>query len=118
MTGPTPPAINKLKLPSAPGVKWIGLPENAVLHPPHRVQFAIRAKRDPVDRDLAETVETCAKRGVEMVRRILAFARGSESSWTRISSFVVVNEIAATIRDTFLKHLHLVTHVSADVRSA
>ena len=70
MTGPTPPAINKLKLPSAPGVKWIGLPENAVLHPPHRVQFAIRAKQDPVDRDLAETVETCAKRGVEMVRRI------------------------------------------------
>jgi hypothetical protein len=87
MSGPTPPAINKLKLPSAPGLKWMGYPENAFLHPPHRVQFAIRAKQDPVDRDLAETVETCAKRGVEMVRGILAFARGSESSWTRISPF-------------------------------
>ena len=45
MTGPTPPAINKLKLPSAPGVKWMGYPENAHLHPPHRAQFAIRAEQ-------------------------------------------------------------------------
>jgi two-component system, cell cycle sensor histidine kinase and response regulator CckA len=73
--------------------------------------------QDPGDRHLAETVETCAKRGVEMVRRILAFARGSESSWTWINPFAVVNEIAITIRDTFLKHLHLVTHVSSDVWS-
>jgi two-component system, cell cycle sensor histidine kinase and response regulator CckA len=71
--------------------------------------------QEPGDRHLAETVETCAKRGVEMVRRILAFARGSESSWTWINPFDVVNEIATTIRDTFLKHLHLVTHVTADV---
>jgi signal transduction histidine kinase len=76
-----------------------------------------RRLQDPGDRHLAETVETCAKRGVEMVRRILAFARGSESSWTRISPVAVVNEIATTIRDTFLKHVHLVTHVSADVWS-
>jgi two-component system, cell cycle sensor histidine kinase and response regulator CckA len=76
----------------------------------HRLQ-------DQEDRDLAETVETCAKRGVEMVRRILAYARGSESSWTRISPFAVVNEIATTMRDTFLKHVHLVTHVSPDVWS-
>ena len=67
------------------------------------------------DRHLAETVETCAKRGVEMVRRILAFARGSESSWTWINPSDVVDEIAITIRDTFLKHVHLLTHVSADV---
>jgi two-component system, cell cycle sensor histidine kinase and response regulator CckA len=76
-----------------------------------------RRLQDPGDRHLAETVETCAKRGVEMVGRILAFARGSESSWTRISPVAVVNEIATTIRDTFLKHVHLVTHVSADVWS-
>jgi two-component system cell cycle sensor histidine kinase/response regulator CckA len=52
-----------------------------------------------------------------MVRRILAFARGAESSWTRISPFAVVNEITTTIRDTFLKRVHLITHVSADVWS-
>ena len=73
--------------------------------------------QDPVDRDLAETVETCAKRGVEMVRRILAFARGSESSWTRISPLAVVEEITTTIRNTFLKRVHLVTQVSPDVWS-
>jgi PAS domain S-box-containing protein len=51
--------------------------------------------QNPGDRELAETVETSAKRGVEMVRRVLAFARGSESNWTRMSPLVVVNEIAA-----------------------
>jgi signal transduction histidine kinase len=73
--------------------------------------------QDPEHRQIIETVGTCAKRGVEMVRRILAFARGSESSWTRISPLLVVNEIATTIRDTFLNHVHLVADVSADVWS-
>jgi hypothetical protein len=40
---PTQPAINKPKLPSARG-EMGGLPENAVLHPPHGVQFATHAK--------------------------------------------------------------------------
>jgi two-component system cell cycle sensor histidine kinase/response regulator CckA len=73
--------------------------------------------KDPGDRDLAETVQISAKRGVEMVRRVLAFARGSESSWTRISPSTVVKEIATTIGETFLKQVHLVTDVSADVWS-
>jgi PAS domain S-box-containing protein len=73
--------------------------------------------KDPGDRDLAETVEISAKRGVEMVRRVLAFARGSDSSWTRISPLAIVKEIAATIGETFLKQLHLVTDVSANVWS-
>jgi PAS domain S-box-containing protein len=73
--------------------------------------------QDPGDRDLAEIVEMSARRGVEMVRRVLAFARGSESSWTRVSPFVVVKEIATTIGETFLKQVDLVTDVSADVWS-
>jgi PAS domain S-box-containing protein len=73
--------------------------------------------QDPGDRDLVETVEISAKRGVEMVKRVLAFARGSESSWTRISPLTVVKEIATTIGETFLKKVHLVTDVSADVWS-
>jgi PAS domain S-box-containing protein len=73
--------------------------------------------QDPGDHELAETVEISAKRGVEMVRRVLAFARGSESKWTRISPLGVVNEIGVTIGDTFLKEVQLVTHVSADVWS-
>jgi two-component system cell cycle sensor histidine kinase/response regulator CckA len=73
--------------------------------------------QDPGDRDLVETVEISAKRGVEMVKRVLAFARGSESSWTRISPLTVVKEIATTIGETFLKKVHLVTDVSTDVWS-
>jgi len=71
--------------------------------------------KDAKNRELAETVETSAKRGVEMVRRVLAFARGSESNWTRISPFAVVKEIAQTIGTTFLKQVHLITNVSANV---
>ena len=73
--------------------------------------------KDPGDRELAETVEISAKRGVEMVRRVLAFARGSESNWTRISPLAVVKEIGTTIGETFLKQVHLVTDVSANVWS-
>jgi PAS domain S-box-containing protein len=73
--------------------------------------------QDPGDNELAETVETSAKRGVQMVRRVLAFARGSESKWTRISPLGVVKEIVTTIGDTFLQQVHLVTHVSANVWS-
>jgi two-component system cell cycle sensor histidine kinase/response regulator CckA len=73
--------------------------------------------QDPGDRDLAEIVEMSARRGVEMVKRVLAFARGSESSWTRISPLAVVEEIATTIGETFLKKVHLETDVSADAWS-
>jgi signal transduction histidine kinase/CheY-like chemotaxis protein len=73
--------------------------------------------KDTKNRELAETVETSAKRGVEMVRRVLAFARGSESNWTRISPLAVVKEIAQTIGTTFLKQVHLITNVSANVWS-
>jgi two-component system, cell cycle sensor histidine kinase and response regulator CckA len=73
--------------------------------------------KDTKNRELAETVETSAKRGVEMVRRVLAFARGSESNWTRISPLAVAKEIAQTIATTFLKKVHLITNVSANVWS-
>jgi PAS domain S-box-containing protein len=73
--------------------------------------------KDTKNRELAETIETSAKRGVEMVRRVLAFARGSESNWTRISPLAVVKEIAQTIGTTFLKQVHLITNVSANVWS-
>jgi two-component system, cell cycle sensor histidine kinase and response regulator CckA len=52
-----------------------------------------------------------------MVRRVLAFARGSEANWARISPLAVVKEIATTIESTFLKQVDLVTHVSADIWS-
>ena len=38
-----------------------------------------------------------------------------ESNWTRISPFAVVKEIAQTIGTTFLKQVHLITNVSANV---
>ena len=73
--------------------------------------------QDPRDRELAEMIEMSAKRGVELVRRVLSFARGSESKWTRVSPLAVVKEIVTTIGEAFLKQLHLVTDLSADVWS-
>jgi two-component system cell cycle sensor histidine kinase/response regulator CckA len=73
--------------------------------------------QDSANRELAETIETSAKRGADMVRRVLAFARGSEANWTRISPLAVVKEIATTIESTFLKQVDLVTHVSANIWS-
>jgi two-component system cell cycle sensor histidine kinase/response regulator CckA len=73
--------------------------------------------QDSRDRGLVETVENCAKRGVEIVRRVLTFARGSESNWIRISPSAAVKEIATTIQNTFFDRVELVTEVSADVWS-
>jgi hypothetical protein len=62
---PTTPTINKLKLPSAPGMKWVGHPKNTVLHPLHQVQFATHAKLkvdDCYHNGAAPSAETPRKR--------------------------------------------------------
>jgi CheY-like chemotaxis protein len=58
--------------------------------------------QDSANRELAETIVTSADRRADMVYRVLAFARGSEANWTRISPLAVVKEIATTIESAVI----------------
>jgi CheY-like chemotaxis protein len=56
-------------------------------------------------------IEASARRGAEMVRQALTFARGVEGERLRIDPAEVIDELRSIIRDTFPKNIVLVTRV-------
>lgn len=66
----------------------------------------LRFKSIPKDcDDILKTVETSAKRGSDMVKQVLTFARGGEMQKVLISMDQLVDELAQMIRDTFPKNI-------------
>jgi PAS domain S-box-containing protein len=66
------------------------------------------------DREARSTlgsIEASARRGAEMVRQVLTFARGVEGERLRIDPAEVIEELRVIIRDTFPKNIVLVTRV-------
>jgi len=57
------------------------------------------------------TMESSAKRGAEMVRQVLAFARGSNSDKTIIRIDQLVKEMGKIITDTFPKNIECQIHM-------
>jgi two-component system, cell cycle sensor histidine kinase and response regulator CckA len=55
------------------------------------------------DRELIESVEISARRGADMVRQVLSFARGFEGRRTTVQPSRLLREIANIARDTFPK---------------
>ena len=54
------------------------------------------------------TIETCAKRGAQMVQQLLGFARGGmDGKRTRIRLGTVIDEVAQIVRETFPKNITL-----------
>ncbi|HEX3989429.1 MAG TPA: PAS domain S-box protein, partial [Verrucomicrobiae bacterium] len=60
------------------------------------------------------TMESSAKRGAEMVRHVLAFARGGESGKTLIRVDQIVKEMGKIITDTFPKNIECRISVDKD----
>jgi PAS domain S-box-containing protein len=60
------------------------------------------------------TMESSAKRGAEMVRQVLAFARGGDSSRTLIRVDQLVKEMGKIITDTFPKNIECRIEVDAN----
>ncbi len=63
---------------------------------------------------ILDTVESSAKRGAEMVRQVLAFARGGDSGRTIIRVDRLVKETGKIITDTFPKNIECRITVDAD----
>ena len=60
---------------------------------------------DPARRDDLRTIETCARRGADMVRQLLSFARGAGGQRTRVDLRKIAAEVQNIVRDTFPKDI-------------
>jgi PAS domain S-box-containing protein len=68
------------------------------------------------DRDLIlTTIEASTRRGAEMVRQVLTFARGVEGDRTTVDVARLVDEVERFANDTFMKNIAVRTNVSGDV---
>jgi nitrogen-specific signal transduction histidine kinase/ActR/RegA family two-component response regulator len=62
---------------------------------------------DPQARKILETIEVSAKRGADIVRQVLSFARGVEGERIEIELRHLLMEIKTVIQDTFPKNIRL-----------
>src|SRR3954470_2011207 len=62
---------------------------------------------DPQDLELLETVAVSARRGADMVRQVLSFARGLEGQRTLLSPSQLITEVQRIARDTFPKFISI-----------
>jgi len=60
-------------------------------------------------------IEACAQRGANMVKQLLAFARGGDVQRTPLALDVIAAELANILRDTFPKNIALTVDVAPDL---
>ena len=60
---------------------------------------------------MLDTIELSAKRGAQLVKQILTFARGIESTFNPIEAQFVINEVKGMIEDTFPQNIEFVIQV-------
>ncbi|MFP5379145.1 MAG: two-component system sensor histidine kinase NtrB, partial [Vicinamibacteria bacterium] len=70
---------------------------------------------DPFAIELITAIETSARRGADMVRQVLAFARGVEGQRVPVPLDQLVREIERIANDTFLKSIQVRTDVPPDL---
>jgi CheY-like chemotaxis protein len=66
---------------------------------------------DPGELELLDTVAVSARRGADMVRQVLSFARGLEGQRTLIRPLQLMREVQRIARDTFPKDI--TSHISS-----
>ncbi len=62
---------------------------------------------DPQAKSILETIELSSKRGADIVRQVLSFARGVKGERIEVQPHHLLNDIKTIIKDTFPKNLHL-----------
>jgi PAS domain S-box-containing protein len=60
---------------------------------------------DPERREDLETIRVCARRGADLVRQLLTFARGMEGRRVEVDLATVARELVRLVRDTFPKNI-------------
>jgi PAS domain S-box-containing protein len=60
---------------------------------------------EPQARDILQTIEVSSKRGADIVRQVLSFARGMEGERIEVQPKHLLKDIESIIRDTFPKNI-------------
>jgi PAS domain S-box-containing protein len=71
--------------------------------------------RDPDERRVLKTIEISAMRGAEMVKQVLAFARGVEGHKIPTPPKALIGDVTLVVRETFPKSIELRTDIEKDV---
>ncbi len=70
---------------------------------------------DPETLQILDTVEATAKRGADLVRQVLSFARGIEGGTLAVDLPGLIGDLARIVRDTFPKNITFRTKVPEDL---
>jgi len=73
-----------------------------------------RRVTDPSNKKLLESMENSVRRGAEMVKQVLTFARGLEGERVLVQMKHLVEEIAGFIKETFPKSIMIRTNIEKD----
>jgi two-component system, cell cycle sensor histidine kinase and response regulator CckA len=79
------------------------------------VQLLDPSCRDESEREILQTLETCAKRGAGIVQQVLLFARGTEGTRVLLHPKHQLQEMAQIVRETFPKSITLQTTFERDL---
>jgi len=77
-------------------------------------------REDPLDEEVLETlatIERSADRGAELVRKVLAFARGVEGDQVAVDLTRILDDLVQVVRDTFPRTVRLRVELSEDLRA-
>ncbi|MGA7615155.1 MAG: PAS domain S-box protein [Thermoanaerobaculia bacterium] len=74
-----------------------------------------RGETDPKRRETLARMMAGVRRGANMVKQVLAFARGVEGRRIEVDAGKLLSEIAKIVNDTFLKTIHVTTDISPDL---
>ncbi len=75
------------------------------------VQLLGQGEQDPARRELLTTMETAARRGADMISKVLAFARGVDGRRERIAVDTLLDELRIVARDLLPSDVELTVEV-------
>jgi PAS domain S-box-containing protein len=70
---------------------------------------------DPLTREILETIEISAKRGADIVRQVLSFARGMDGQQIEVQAKHLLKDLENIIKDTFPKDIQLQFSIPEDI---
>jgi PAS domain S-box-containing protein len=73
------------------------------------------AQLTPGQREVALMMESCAKRGTDIIKQILTFARGTEEAKGPLQTKHVIREVLSMIRETFPRSITILDDVPSDL---
>jgi PAS domain S-box-containing protein len=75
-----------------------------------------RQSKSPIEQKLLSTLESSAQRGADMVRQVLAFARGVEGERVVVDVGQLVRDLGNLVRDTFERSIVIKVMVEEDLQ--